>query len=340
MSYIGIKDFPSKKCFKKLKNDIKYDEIMSAIKGNQSRNVEQWVQSFKGYLSAYLSNNTDEWNDNSYRDKCCSDLNYILDVIIEKILQSKLKKNIWLYNRIETYTMELLKTFNSLKCHRELYDKFYRFRHLKKLFLDFCEDSSYVSSNFEQIKNGDKCRAVMFDIRRRRNDIAKIFNTNRRIPRDLFNFSDQCNGNNIDKIHKTTNCMRVTQAEDLRSSAPLAGGAGDLDLSASAGDPKEVLDTDSSEASDLVEREIKEYESSEHLNITYAASSVFGTALFSYFLYRATPVGSWIRSNVLSNTQNDFSMFNGESDNSLSNNIDPLQLNMDNYEYNMPYAAV
>ncbi|SBS82201.1 PIR Superfamily Protein [Plasmodium ovale curtisi] len=339
MGHIGIKDFPSKKCFNKLIKGIKYDEIISAIKGNKSGNVEKWVESFKGYLSAYLSDNTDEWND-SYRYKCCNDLNYILDVIIEKILKSKLEKNIWLYNRIETYTMELLKTFKSLKCHRDLYHKFYRLRHLKKRFFDFCEDSSYVSSNFEQIKNGDKCRAVMFDIRRRRNDIAKIFNTNRRIPRDLFNFSDQCNGNNIENIHKTTNCMKVTEAKDLPNSASLVGGVGDLDLSVSAGDPEEDLDTDSSEASGLVEREIQEYESSEHLNITYAASSVFGTALFSYFLYRATPVGSWIRSKVLSNTQNNFSMFNDESDNSLSNNIDPLQLNMDNYGYNMPYAAV
>ncbi|SBT58599.1 PIR Superfamily Protein [Plasmodium ovale wallikeri] len=337
MSYIGIKDFPSKKCFKKLKKDIKYDEVISAIKDNKSRNVEEWVESLKGYLSSYLSNNADEWND-SYRYKCCNDLNYILDVIIEEVLQSKLEKNIWLYNRIETYTMEILKRFNSLKCYRDLYDKFFRFRHLKKKFFDFCEDSSYVSSNFEQIKNGNKCRVVMFDIRKRRDDIARILNKNRRIPRELFNFSDNCNGYNIEKIHKTTNCMKVTHAERLPSSAPLGEGADDLDLSASADDP-EVLDPDSSEASDLVEREIQEYESSEHLNIAYAVSSVFGTGLFSYFLYRATPVGSWIRSKVLSNTQNDFSMLNDESDNSLLNNIDPLQLNMDNYAYNMPYAA-
>lgn len=50
-------------------------------------------------------------------------------------------------------------------------------------------------------------------------------------------------------------------------------------------------------------------------------------------------MGSWLRSKVLPNAQNNFDMYNDGSSNILSNSIDPLQLNLENYEYNMPYAA-
>ncbi|SBS82182.1 PIR protein [Plasmodium ovale] len=338
MTHLGVKDLPSIKCIKDLKNTIKFEEIMNYIKRKNSEKIRDWVAVFKRRLLEYLNNFT-HYQDTTYPNKRCRDLNHVLDIVIGLILKQKLDDSIKFYNNTERVALNILNGSNSLKCRRILYDEKYPFRHLRKMFDDFCEDSLYIDSNIDSIKKSPKCRTIMSNIRRRRDYIAKILNRNRHIPRDIFNFNDQCNGNNIEKIHKTTNCMRVTEAEDLPSSAPLARGAGDLDLSASAGNPKEVLDTDSSEASDLVEREIKEYESSEHLNITYATSSVVGTALFSYFLYRATPVGSWIRSKVLSNTQNNFSMFNDGSDNSLSNNIDPLQLNMDNYEYNMPYVG-
>lgn len=60
---------------------------------------------------------------------------------------------------------------------------------------------------------------------------------------------------------------------------------------------------------------------------------------FIIFATQATPIGSWLRSTVIPNAENNYSMFNEETDNLLSNNIDPLQLNMDNYEYQMSYHA-
>ncbi|SBT58588.1 PIR Superfamily Protein [Plasmodium ovale wallikeri] len=338
MTHLGVKDLPSIKCIKDLKNTIKFEDIIKYIKRRNSEKIREWVSVFKTQLLEYLNNST-HYQDTTYPNKRCRDLNHILDMVIGRILKQKLDDKINFYHNTESFALNILNGSNSLKCRRIIYDENYPFRHLRKMFDDFCEDSLYVSSNIDSIKKSPKCRTIMSNIRYRRDDIVRILNKNRGIPRDLLNFSDKCNGYNIEMIHKTTNCMTVTHAEDLQGSVPLAQATGDLDLSLSADDP-EVLDPDSSEASGLVEREIQEYESSEHLNIAYAVSSVFGTGLFSYFLYRATPVGSWIRSKVLSNTQNDFSMFNDGSDNSLSNSIDTLQLNMDNYEYNMPYAGV
>ncbi|SCA48179.1 PIR protein [Plasmodium ovale] len=338
MDYIGIKDFPSKQCYENFKNAIKYEEIMRNIKRKNLQNVTKWVEAFKVNLLGYIKNYMNKWED-KYCSKCCRDLNHILDIIIEEILKSNLQNKILLYNKTETAAKSLLNDVSSSKCHRELYDDAYRFRHLKKKFFDFCEDSSYVSSNFEKIKTGPKCKPVMFNIRSRRKELKELFNRLKSLPRDEFHFSEQCNIDSISNILKTTNCITVPQVEALSGRDPAAAIAGDLELPKSREDSEEVLDPDSSEASDLVEREIQEYESSEHLNITYAASSVFGTALFSYFLYRATPVGSWLRSKVLPNAQNNFDMYNDGSSNILSNSIDPLQLNLENYEYNMPYAA-
>ncbi|SBT83049.1 PIR protein [Plasmodium ovale] len=338
MAYIGIKDFPSKQCHKHFKNSIKYEQIMRAIKQISSQKVSKWIEDFNGYLLRYINEDMDKWKD-TYCRKCCRDLNYILDNIIEEILKSNLQNKILLYNKTETAAKNLLNNLSSSKCHRDLYNDTYHFRHLKNFFFDFCEDSTYVSSNFEQIKKGPKCRQVMFNIRSRRNELEELFNRLKSLPREQFHFSEHCNIDNISNIHKTTNCIIVPQEEGLKGIAPAPAADGALELPVPGEDPVEVLDPDSSAASDLVEREIQEYESSEHLNITYTASSIFGTALFSYFLYRATPVGSWLRAKVLSNAQNNFDMYNDGSSNILSNSIDPLQLNLENYEYNMPYAA-
>lgn len=46
-----------------------------------------------------------------------------------------------------------------------------------------------------------------------------------------------------------------------------------------------------------------------------------------------------MRSANLFNTRNDYSMFYEVTDNLLASNMHTLQLNLDNYEYNIPYNA-
>lgn len=57
------------------------------------------------------------------------------------------------------------------------------------------------------------------------------------------------------------------------------------------------------------------------------------------YIMQATPIGSWLRSTVLPNNENDYNMLNEGNDNLLSSSIDPLQLNMDNNDYHMSYHS-
>ncbi|SBS82161.1 hypothetical protein POVCU2_0014190 [Plasmodium ovale curtisi] len=84
---------------------------------------------------------------------------------------------------------------------------------------------------------------------------------------------------------------------------------------------KSEFDTQRAE---LLQRELTEIVMTHHIKTTVAADHTSKSSM---------------RSANLFNTRNDYSMFYEVTDNLLASNMHTLQLNLDNYEYNIPYNA-
>ncbi|SCA48182.1 PIR protein [Plasmodium ovale] len=354
MTTIKKEDIPSNKYFEKLKKSIKFEDIIRYIKKERSSyKIEEWINMYSGYLENYLNDNVDEWK-RSDTKKRCDDLNYILNIIVDSLEQMKLDKSIKYLHDINTYSRDTLKKYAPLNCYRNMHGNFNRIEFFKKRFSLLCDDSDYVITNIDSINKSPDCKTIISDIFTRRNSLKDVLNKTKLKYRNIFNFNQKCK-DNLGQIFNRKDCNLVKtrkhlaqDGDSLRAevNALQGGKMGSLEDSESGerfdrvqGKEEDALEISDPDSMELLQRELEEMEMSPHTKTTVAAGSFVGVSLISLFLYKATPIGSWLRSTVIPSTENNYSMFNEETDNLLSNSIDPLQLNMDNYEYQMSYHA-
>ncbi|SBT58558.1 PIR Superfamily Protein [Plasmodium ovale wallikeri] len=350
MSIVRKGDIPSKRFFDELKKSIKFDDIIRYIKRNDnSGNIQRWIDKFPEYLENYLKQNEANWLSNN-KDKRCSDLNYILDAIINNIEKFKLSNLIKLINDIDTHSINVLKNHKILECYRELHGTFNNVEYYKKRFGLLCEDIEYIILNIDGIINSPDCKAIIANVYIRKNGLMDVFKKIESKHHNVFNSSKECM-RKINRLNIRRNCILKKNDSVLHE-----GGRGlqDQGRASQAGDTAALEEAqmtdalvsepdgeseDDSGRLDLLRRELEEKEMSPNLKTALSAGSLVGASLISLFLYRATPIGSWIRSTVLPNNKNDYNMLNEGNDNLLSSSIDPLQLNMDNHEYHMSYNS-
>ncbi|SBT72879.1 PIR protein [Plasmodium ovale] len=354
MTTVKKGDIPSNKHFEKLKKSIKFDDIIRYIKkvGNSSM-IEGWINTYSGYLENYLKDNVDEWKKSDTK-KRCDDLNYILDIIVDSLEQIKLDNSIRYIHDINTYSRGILNKYGSLNCYRNMHGNFNRIEYFKKRFSLLCDDVDYVITNIDSINKSPDCNTIISDIFTRKNKLLDVLNKTKPQHRSIFNFNKKCK-NKIKQIFIKRDCnlvrARAHTAQDggairIEENALPEGKMNSLENSQSEerldrvqGEEEDALELSDPGSMELLQRELEEMEMSPHTKTSVAAGTFVGVSLISLFLYKTTPIGSWLRSRVMSSTENNYSMFNEETDNSLSNGIDPLQLNMDNYEYQMSYHA-
>ncbi|CAG9474717.1 unnamed protein product [Plasmodium vivax] len=347
MDKILVKDLPSKKFYNKVKEDIHYDEILRYIRYNNVTKVEKWINEFRKRLDNYLKKETAEWN-HINPDKRCSDLNFIIDVIVERIEKSKLRNNMYHAHNVLKTSTELINNYLPIKCNRSFNNDIKDGAIFKKYFDNLCEDSSYIISNIEKVKKGGRCNAIVNDIRIRKKALGEIvFKIFQKKFANFFNISEECS-TNMDKILNGNFCdippreLDSVRRQNVEGSSDHPKGA--LDAEQAQEESKDHAagdDTDNEMTRPLesFELELGNNEEPLDLNTTYAASTLLGTSLMAIILYKFKPFNSRIPSKNLRRAQMIPAVHDGEATGWLLNNFDYQEMNSDHHEYHMPYGA-
>ncbi|SCO65450.1 VIR protein [Plasmodium vivax] len=313
-----VKDLPSKKFYNKVKDAILYEDILKYIRSNDIKNVEIWIDKFRERLLNYLMNETAEWK-SIKPEKRCSDLNFIIDVIVERIEKSKLRDNIYHAHNVLKTSTELINHHSPTNCARSFNTNIKDGVIFKRYFDNLCEDSSFIISNIEQIKKGGKCKAIV----KCSTNMAKIFEGKfcAILPGELD--SEKSQNVKGSSEHPEGTLVAEQVKEELEDSA--AG---------------EVTDKDMSPPLHSFDLELGNDEKPLDLNTTYAASTLLGTSLMAIILYKFKPFNSRIPSKNLRRAQIIPAVHDGEATGWLLNNFDYQEMNSDHHEYHMPYGAV
>ncbi|KMZ99334.1 hypothetical protein PVNG_02217 [Plasmodium vivax North Korean] len=291
---ILVKDLPSKKFYNKVKDAILYEDILKYIRSNDIKNVEIWIDKFRERLRNYLMNETAEWK-SIKPEKRCSDLNFIIDVIVERIEKSKLRDNIYHAHNVLKTSTELINHHSPTNCARSFNTNIKDGVIFKRYFDNLCEDSSFIISNIEQIKKGGKCKAIVNDIRIRKKALGeKVFKIFKKKFSIFFNISEECS-TNMAKIFEGKFCAILPGELDSEKSQNVKGSSEHPEGTLVAEQVKEeledsaageVTDKDMSPPLHSFDLELGNDEEPLDLNTTYAASTLLGTSLMAIILYK------------------------------------------------------
>ncbi|CAI7720813.1 hypothetical protein PVPAM_100007700 [Plasmodium vivax] len=296
----------------------------------------------------YNKNDTAEWN-LVKPEKRCSDLNFIINVIAERIEKSKLDNKMHHSHKVLETSKELINRHSSIKCDRSFNDDIKDGAIFKRYFDNLCEDCSFIISNTEKIKKGGKCNAIVNDIRKRKKALGDaVFNIFKKDFDSFFNIIGECN-THMNKILEGNFCAILRGGVDSATRQNVKGSsahpAGALDAEQAEEESAdhgagEDIDNDMVPPLESLELELGNNEEPPDLNTTYAASTLLGTSLMAIILYKFKPFNSRIPSKNLRRAQIIPAVHDGEATGWLLNNFDYQEMNSDHHEYHMPYGAV
>ncbi|CAG9474508.1 unnamed protein product [Plasmodium vivax] len=341
---------------------VNFRIILRHIHDQNINGIKSWISGYENKLSGYLKKKQISWKNND-PGKYCTNLNYIIDYIVQGINNLGIYDRIRWTNQVENISMNTLRKYPSLNCTRN-FDN-YKNKHLffKKLMLDLCEDIELIKKGNNYIKD-KKCPLILSRLQYRKETLMQFFHAFRN--KSIFNLNHECS---LDFIHKNLsniNCneaeeqpnISITSEEETVSASSSAGGeepraeeriTGTLD--------KNVLETEvleSSGSDDGLENpesvdpllddftiRLPDNEDPPKLDTTYAAASLAGVSLFGTILYKYTPFGSWFNSRRgARNGSNRFPLDNDVYDAPLMNNFEYLQTGIPNGEYQVGYGSI
>lgn len=283
-----------------MKKSIKFEDIIRYIKKEHSSSkIEEWINMYSRYLEKYIKDNIDEWKGSDTK-KRCDDLNYILDIIVDYLEQMKLNKSIKYLHDINTYSRDMLKKYEALKCYRNMHGNFNRIEFFKKRFSLFCDDLDYVITNIDSINKSPDCKTIISDIFTRKHRLMYVLNITKPQYRYIFNFNKQCR-DNLSQISKKNYCNLVKTREhlaqdgdSLRAEVNALQGGKMASLEDSESEERfdrvqgeeDALELSDPGSMELLQRELEEMEMSPNTKTTVAAGSFVGVSLISLFLYK------------------------------------------------------
>ncbi|KMZ89686.1 hypothetical protein PVMG_04516 [Plasmodium vivax Mauritania I] len=264
---------------------------MNYLNSKQTSKVWSWINNLKGYLSEYIKLVESELKLKK-NEKFCFDLNYIIDVILDRFLKARrLDGNVKFYHNTQVNSKEVLNGNNALNCKRDIYNDITNFKKLRRMFYNFCEDSSYIKDNFSLIKSLGKCEAYLPDIQNRKRILTKLLRRRGHSSPELFNYSKECNLNNLGNFLNTMNCNPENSEKEEGSQHEKGMQLNDQ---VSRPDPETATVSEQGEVDgdlpadtkELMDLEKNQDEEEFNLNTTYSAASLLGTSVVLYFLSR------------------------------------------------------
>ncbi|SCA60810.1 VIR protein [Plasmodium vivax] len=304
-------------------------------------------------------------------DKYCTNLNYIIDFIVQAIYNLNEFDRIGWTHKIQKISQNILPKHTLQVCTRNLnnYENNYLF--FKKLMLDLCEDIEYIKKKKFSRKYSD-CPIIISRLKHRKLILMDFFFT--LTNRSIFELDDVCS---IDFIHKNISSLKCNEIErqpnttgapklwriTTSSSADRENPSREERIirnpeeKASGKTNEQALETDALQNpghdDDLNELEpvdpipedltinLPVNDDPPKLDTTYAAASLAGISLFGTILYKYGPFRNRLNSGRgAMNGSNIFPLDNSVYDANLMNNFEYLQTGIPNDEYQLGYGSI
>ncbi|SBT58526.1 PIR Superfamily Protein [Plasmodium ovale wallikeri] len=339
--------FPSEKNNENLKESIRYDSIFSYIEKHKYRDINKWIGNIQRYLDVYIKSNASSWSD-SVRPKCCSDMNYILDIIAEEFVNKRsLNDNIKYMNQLNNNSKGILNANRYLGCLRDFHSDVNEDRHLQKKFNDFCEDRSYIISMLNSIKEDKSCSDIISRFNNKRNKLIQELEEKRKTNTSSI-YGDKCKIDTIKLDNKYINCNSEKVSEkDLESEytfeklvLSIKNPSDDANEESAQRPGQEAnLDDPSPGHADEVTHETSNDETQPYRSASIIGATSVGTLSLLLLLYKVTPIGSLFNSKLRSTNNMIPNHYEG-SENVRENYYDPLKINSENDQFNMLYNPV
>ncbi|CAG9473042.1 unnamed protein product [Plasmodium vivax] len=332
---------------------VKFGTILKHIYNKNKDDIDSWINEYEKNLTDYLNRKHNSWKNND-PGKYCTNLNYILDYIVQAIYNLEMDKSMHWAHLVDQISSRELQKYHSLNCSRDLYSYENKYLIFKKLMLDLCEDIEHIKKRTNFIKD-KKCPLILSRLQYREKKLMELFHTF--YHKSMFYQDKKCS---IDYIHKNIsniNCNKAKQ-QPKATVAPSSDSA-DTRVEGRINEPtdEEELETEALKAAgpddgldnseqvhtflDDLKFSLPVKEDAPKLDTTYAAASLAGISLFGTILYKYTPFGSLlnprrgarIRGNV-------FPLGNNVYDASIMNNFEYLQTGIQDGQYQVGYGSI
>ncbi|VVA00190.1 PIR protein [Plasmodium vivax] len=332
---------------------IKFGMFLSYIQNNNESNIKTWFNEYEKKLKNHLRKMQKKLEPHK-REKYCTNLNYILDFVVQAIDNLHDIQYASLTHQFQTKSRDILKEFSRLGCIRNYANFENKHLYIKKIMYDLYEDIQYMSLVGQNIRH-DQCSNMVNRIKNRWKILIAIHE--KYSDKKNFNFEDEYTIPNINEMLETLKCIKTPEhpksvsATESQPLVALQRTGNDLSDSRASKEGEAIVDLKNPDTvSTEDELEIDELEPTEedhpsepepNLKTTYAAASLAGISLFGTILYKYGPSGSLlnprrgarIRGNV-------FPLGNNVYDASIMNNFEYLQTGIPNGEYQLGYGSV
>ncbi|SBS94338.1 PIR protein [Plasmodium ovale] len=260
---ISADELPSKKYKNIWNKGICYSEVNNVITDKKDLvDAYRWVENVQKNFSNNLKQQKDIIDDKTL-EKRCRDLYYLIYGILNQL--KNLRNYDHIYNGIKvTVSSHINSAFINLKyancMMNDTKEKYYAQANIKdkKYIDDICEDIKYIDSNISDINSSSKCNEIMQYIVEKNSSLKTTYNSER--DSDILKYYEFKSLDELDNIIKKIKCTSNGDTEQLE----LAGS--------------------SHEASQL----------SGHIPMI-VIYSFLGFLPLCLFLYKATPVGTWLK---------------------------------------------
>ncbi|SCA60730.1 Plasmodium vivax Vir protein, putative [Plasmodium vivax] len=349
-----IKDLPSDRRNIDIIRGVNFGIILGHIHRKNKNGIESWIKGYENKLTEYLNKKQNSQNNND-SGKYCTNLNYILDYIVQGIYNLNVFDRIRWTDRIENISMDTLLKYPLLNCKRNLKNSENKYLFFKKLMLDLCEDIGYFKTNKNNLINKRNCPKILARLQYRKETLMQFFYAS--YYKDMFDIKDECSisfindnfsdisCNNVKEQSKTTGPSegeRVTASSSADRADQLQEGAIETGVFQASGDDDGLDDPgrDNPIPEDL-EISLAFNEDPPKLDTTYAAASLAGISLFGTILYKYGPFRNRFNSRrgAISGS-NIFPTDNHVYDANIMNNFEYLQTGIPNDEYQVGYGSV
>ncbi|KMZ88470.1 hypothetical protein PVBG_05428 [Plasmodium vivax Brazil I] len=277
---------------------VNFGKILGYIQSNDMNSIESWVEGYENILSEYLHKKEKSWKKITDLDKYCTNLNYIIDFIVQGLYNlNEIDKIRWT-NRVEYISMDTLLKYPLLKCRRNLKNYENKDLFFKKLMLDLCEDIAHIKNRKKIIKD-KKCPLILSRLQYRKKTLMDHFHSY--YHKSRFYQDSQCS---IDFIHRNLSDIRCNKIREKPNITGASEGskviappsAERAKQHAEEASETEVLqdpghdDSDNPELVDPFPENLKfslpVNDDPPKLDTTYAAASLAGISLFGTILYK------------------------------------------------------
>ncbi|SBT33202.1 PIR Superfamily Protein [Plasmodium ovale wallikeri] len=318
-------ELPSKINDITLAKGVNYNILKSFIESNKIQQIKIWFSKFENNFRHYVRSQLQSWPKNN-SDKRCRDVNYILDVINEKIKGIKKYKFDLDLHKMNSTAKFILFNHPNLKCSRNGYVNMgNKHKYIKKLLDNLCEDINYIRTNIDEIKGKHVCKSMMTKITTNKDRLNEQLTSDIDRTNEIFKIGDDCT---IDKIGSMIDSI-TCNGESEEFSSTVRAGAERVSENEEFGEEA---------GAEEIQQYLSESESSSSIKSSSIGLSLSGIVATGVLLYRTTPLGTWVNTNILKRSSID-SLDTHTSEDIVMNNFDPIHSSL-NHDYDIPYHLV